>query len=99
MDGDNTCACIVADIYGDDASVQNCFIADGCNLNGKISNSIIGRSVIIEKDAIVNNCIIFSKAHIESGCIIEDAIIENGTILSKKAKVKGNLKKPAYISV
>ena len=86
-------------IYGDDASVQNCFIADGCNLNGKISNSIIGRSVIIEKDAIVNNCIIFSKAHIESGCIIEDAIIENGTILSKKAKVKGNLKKPAYISV
>lgn len=84
-------------LYGNEACVQNCFVADGCKINGKVSNSIIGRSVIIDKGAIVNNCIVFSKAHIESGCIVEDAIIENGTKLTNKVKIKGNIKKPAYI--
>ena len=87
----------VPTLYGENAGVNRCFIANGCNINGKVSNSILGRSVIIEKDAVVNNCIIFSNAHIKAGSVIEDAIIENGTVVEPKTKIKGNIKRPAYI--
>ena len=87
----------VPTLYGKNAYVNRCFVSNGCNIEGKVTNSILGRNIIIEKDAIVNNCIIFSNAHIKAGCVIEDAIIENGTIVESKTKIKGNIKKPAYI--
>ena len=84
-------------VYGPNSSVNRCFVANGCNVNGKVSNSILGRSVVIEKDVVINNSIIFSNVHIKSGAVIEDAIIEHGTVIESKTKIKGNIKKPAYI--
>lgn len=84
-------------IYGKDSSVNRCFITNGCNINGTVKNSILGRNVTIEKGAVVTNSIIFSNAHIGSDSVVEDAIVENGTVINAKTKVKGNIKKPAYI--
>ena len=84
-------------LYGKNSEVNRCYIANGCNINGKVTNSILGRNVIVEKDVSISNSIIFSNAHIKAGSIIEDAIIEHGTIVDAKAKIKGNIKKPAYI--
>lgn len=84
-------------IYRKNAQVERCFIANGCNINGKVFNSIIGRNVTIDKDAVVTNSIIFSNAHIKANSKVEDAIIENGSTIEEKTKIKGNNKKPAYI--
>ena len=84
-------------IYGTKSDVQRCFIANGCHINGKVTNSILGRNVIVDEGATINNSIIFSYAHIKKGSVVEDAIIENGSIVNEKAKVKGSIKKPAYI--
>ena len=84
-------------IYGKSSKVNRCYITNGCKINGSISNSILGRNVIIEEGAIVNNSIIFSNAHIKANSVIEDAIIENGSVVKEKTKIKGNIKKPAYI--
>lgn len=84
-------------IYGKKANVNRCYITNGCKINGTVSNSILGRNVVVEEGAVVNNSIIFSNAHIEANSVIEDAIIENGSIVKEKTKIKGNIKKPAYI--
>ena len=84
-------------IYGKKADVTRCYITNGCNINGSVSNSILGRNVIVEEGAVINNSIVFSYAHIKAGSVIEDAIIENGSIVKEKTKIKGNIKKPAYI--
>ncbi len=84
-------------VYGKNSSIKRCFVSNGCKIHGKVSNSIIGRNVIIEKDAVINNSIIFSHAHIKAGSLIEDAIIGNSTVVEEKVKIKGNIKKPAYI--
>lgn len=44
--------------YGDEADVEDCLIADGCRIEGKVKNSVLFRDVVIEKGAEVNNCII-----------------------------------------
>lgn len=84
-------------IYGKHSNINRCYISNGCNINGKVSNSIIGRNVIIEEGAVINNSIIFSHAHIKANSVIEDAIIENSSIIEENIKIKGNIKKPAYI--
>ena len=84
-------------IYGKNSEVKRCYVANGCNVDGTVTNSILGRNVIIEKGAKINNSIIFSNAHIKADSVIEDAIIEHGTIVENKTKIKGNIKKPAYI--
>jgi len=84
-------------VYGKNDSVNRCYITNGCKINGTVNNSIIGRNVIIDEGAVVNNSIVFSYAHIKTGSIVEDAIIENGSVVNEKAKIKGNIKKPAYI--
>lgn len=84
-------------IYRKNASVKRCHIANGCNIDGNVTNSILGRSVIVEKGAKINNSIILSHAHIRSGSVIEDAIIENDTVVEENVRIKGNIKKPAYI--
>ena len=84
-------------VYGKKANINRCYITNGCNINGSVSNSILGRNVIVEEGAVINNSIIFSYAHIKAGSVIEDAIIENGSVVKEKTKIKGNIKKPAYI--
>lgn len=84
-------------LYKSNASVNRCYVANGCSIDGKITNSILGRNVVVEKNVIINNSIIFSNAVIKEGSIIEDAIIENGTVVESKVKIRGNNKKPAYI--
>lgn len=84
-------------IYGKKANVNRCYITNGCKIDGHVSNSILGRNVIIEEGATVNNSIIFSYAHIKANSVIEDAIIENGSVINEKTRIKGNIKKPAYI--
>ena len=84
-------------VYGKSSNIKRSYVANGCKINGEISNSIIGRNVVVEKDAVITNSIIFSDVTIKSGCIIEDAIIEHGSVIEPKTKIKGNIKKPAYI--
>ena len=84
-------------VYGKNATVTGCYISNGCNIKGKVTNSIIGRNVVIEEGAVVNNSIIFSHAYIKANSMIEDAIIENSSVINENIKVKGNIKKPAYI--
>lgn len=84
-------------VYGEKACVDRCFIANGCKIEGKVSNSIIGRNVVVDKGATVTNSIIFSNAHIKSNSVVEDAIIDNGSVVEEKSKIKGNNKRPAYI--
>lgn len=84
-------------VYGKNSNVTGCYISNGCNIKGKVSNSIIGRNVVIDEGAVVSNSIIFSHAHIKSNSTIEDAIIENSSVVNENVRVKGNIKKPAYI--
>ena len=67
--------------YKSHAKVKNSFIANGCQIDGYVENSIIFRGVKIEKGAIVKNSIIMQKADIEKNVHL------NHVILDKRAKI------------
>ncbi|MEG1608529.1 MAG: glucose-1-phosphate adenylyltransferase subunit GlgD [Clostridia bacterium] len=74
--------------YGDKAVVKNSLIADGCEINGTVENSILFRGVVVEEGSEISNSIVM-----ENGVIMKDAklgytitdkdvTITNGKIIS-----------------
>lgn len=68
--------------YMDGAVVKNSMIADGCEIDGTVENSILFRSVKVQKGAVIKNSIIM-----ESGIIMENAKL-NYIISDKKVIVQ-----------
>ncbi len=74
--------------YGDHAHVKNSYVADGCVIDGEVENSIIFRSVKIEKGARVENSVVMQNTIVEENaslsCVISDknARITSGKTLS-----------------
>lgn len=62
--------------YGDNAVVCDSLIADGCHIEGRVENSVIFRSVNIEKGAVIKNSIIMQNSVIQSNCYIENAVLD-----------------------
>ena len=84
-------------IYGKDAEVRNSYISNGASIEGNVEGSIIARNVIVEKGAVVRNCIIFSSVRIKQGAIIENALIDKYSIVERDHVLRGKKKAPLYI--
>ena len=72
---------------GDEASVSNSIITEGCCIEGLVENCVLSNSVVIEKGAIVKDSIIMSGTVIKSCAIVNYSIIDSNTIVSENAAV------------
>lgn len=85
-------------IYGKEADVKNACVANGCDIQGTVINSIIGRNVKVKKGAVIKDSII------SSGCIIGENVYIEKTIVDREASVihvneiTGTMEKPMYIA-
>lgn len=75
--------------YGENSRVENSLIADGCIINGRVENSIIFRSVAIEKDAVVKNSIIMQDSKISQGATVEHCIADKMVSVSEGRTIIG----------
>ena len=71
------------------AKVANSRISGSCRISGTVTNSILGRGVIVEKDAVINNAIIMQGCVIESGACIENAIVDRNNKVSAGTELRG----------
>ena len=83
---------------GSSAVISNSLIADGCDIQGEVKNSILFRGVKIAKGAKVTNSIIFQDTVIGDGsslnCVIADKLV---TILDGRT-LSGHQTHPYFIS-
>lgn len=83
--------------YKDNAQVSNCYVSNGCTIDGIVENSIIGRNVVIEKNAHIKNSIIFSGTHIESGVNLSYVVSDKNAVIKHKKNIIGTPDNPIYI--
>ena len=83
--------------YSDDSVVNDCIIADGCSVYGKIENSVIFRDVVIEKGAIVKNSVIMQGTRIGADARIEYAIIDKNVTVSPSSTLTGASTVPVIV--
>ncbi|WP_409270268.1 sugar phosphate nucleotidyltransferase [Neobacillus sp. SCS-31] len=83
--------------YSSTSIVRNSMIANGCNIQGVVENSIIARGVTIGKGAVVKNCIIMQKSRIGENCIIEHVILDKDVTIENGTELKASEDSPAVI--
>ncbi len=83
--------------YGHAADVKNSFIADGCEIEGTVENSIIFRGVKIGKGTVVKNSIIMQKSQIMDNCTIENVIFDKEVVLMSGKNMVGESTYPLMV--
>ncbi len=83
--------------YAEGSNVDNCLIADGCNIHGDISDSVLFRKVTVENGASVKNCIVMQGTHIGKNAKLECVIFDKNVVVSDGAELKGTPDHPVII--
>jgi glucose-1-phosphate adenylyltransferase len=84
--------------YGADADVVNCFISDGCVIEGKIENCVLARGVKIAKNAVVKNSIIMQDSVIEENVELDHVVFDKEVYITKGRRLIGQESYPLAIS-
>ena len=71
------------------AKVSNSRISGSCRIYGTVSNSILGRGVIVEKGAVVENAIIMQGCTIKSGAHVQYAIVDRNNEVPEGTELCG----------
>ncbi|MCL2588937.1 MAG: glucose-1-phosphate adenylyltransferase subunit GlgD [Oscillospiraceae bacterium] len=83
--------------YGKDAQVENAIVADGCQIEGRVINSIICRSVRIKPGAVVENCILSNSTVVEKDAKLSWMFTDRNVIVSRGRSLVGAPTYPVYI--
>lgn len=64
---------------GSNAEVDHSIVTEGCEVEGKVANSVLSNSVYVGEGAVVNYSILMPGAEVGPGAVIEYAIIGENT--------------------
>lgn len=84
--------------YGEEATVENSLISDGCVIEGTVINSILSRGVIVKKGAVVKNSIIMQDSVIEEDVNLDHIVFDKEVYITKGKKLIGQEVYPLAIS-
>lgn len=71
------------------ADVSNSMIADGCEIDGTVKNSILFRGVKIAKGAVVENCIIMQNTVVGENVRLSCCIIDKDCVILRNRELVG----------
>lgn len=66
--------------------VEHSLFGSGCDIKGRVKDSVIFRGVSIDQTADVENCIIMQNARIESGAKLRNMIIDKNAVIGKDVR-------------
>ncbi|MFT4414254.1 glucose-1-phosphate adenylyltransferase subunit GlgD [Fredinandcohnia humi] len=77
--------------YSVSSKVSNSLIANGCDIEGTVENSIVFRGVKVNKGAIVKNSIIMQKGIIAEGSYLENVITDKQVTITQDKVIIGEI--------
>lgn len=84
--------------YGDGACVKNAIIADGCQIEGTVENSVIFRNVRVEKNCVVKNCILMQNTVVGEGTTLHWVVADKNVSIQPNRTILTYENAPFYIS-
>jgi glucose-1-phosphate adenylyltransferase len=83
--------------YFDTANVKSSFMSNGCEIEGTVENSVIGRGCIIKRGAVVKNCVVLTTAVIGEGVHIEGQVVDKNAQVIHRKEIISDPAHPGYI--
>ncbi len=84
-------------IYKDGSSVKDSLIADGCEIEGTVENSILFRGVRVKKGAVVKNSILFFNSTVDENSSLNCVVADKNTVIRENVVLSGHPTIPLYI--
>ena len=75
--------------YRDKAVVQNSLVADGCDINGTVINSILFRGVVVEEGAEIRNSIVMEGGIVKKDATLDYAITDKNVTITEDKHMSG----------
>ena len=72
---------------GNNASVKNSAISEGCYIDADIENSVVFKGAVIKKGAKIKNSVIFNDAVIEENAEVNFSIVGAKAVIGKSSKI------------
>ena len=72
---------------GTEAVVKNSMIALGCEIEGRVENSVLGSNVVVEKGATVKDAVVLAGSVIKAGATVSYSIIDENVTIGTNAVV------------
>nr|WP_317284032.1 glucose-1-phosphate adenylyltransferase subunit GlgD [uncultured Sellimonas sp.] len=83
--------------YFDSAEVKNSLVSNGCQIEGTVENSVIGRGCVIKKGAVIKNSVILPGSFISSDVHIENYVVDKKAKIMHVADLTAPANDPGYI--
>ncbi len=87
----------VPSYYGEESSIDNCIVADGCMLEGSVSASVLFRQVTIKEGAVIENCLVMNDTVVGENCQLKYVILDKDVTVRPGTKLIGTPTKPIII--
>lgn len=84
-------------VYASGSVVKNCFLANGCKIEGELENCILGRGVVVKKGAKIKNAIISAHSIIGENTTMENVVVDRDAQIIHSTLIKGTLENPVCI--
>ncbi|MDO4940650.1 MAG: glucose-1-phosphate adenylyltransferase subunit GlgD [Erysipelotrichaceae bacterium] len=85
-------------LYEKGAKVQGSIIANGCQIEGTVINSVIGRNVVIKPGAVIKDSIVLPDTFIDKNVKLDCAIVDRLAIVTHVKDLTGTKDNPIYIN-
>lgn len=83
--------------YVGEGRAVNSIVADGCEIEGYVENSILFRGVKIGRGAVVKNSIIMQAAEIGENASLNCVILDKGVTIGNEANLSGHVTYPIVL--
>ena len=83
--------------YGENASVKNSLLANGCVIDGEVEDSMLFRGVHVGKGTKIKGCIIMQECDIDENCTLEHVIADKNCHIREGRRLAGDISYPSII--
>lgn len=83
--------------YFESSTVKNSVVSNGCNVKGKVENSVLGRGCVIKEGAVVKNCVLLSDVVIGKDVHIENFVVDRNAKITHAKEVVASETEPGYV--
>ena len=93
-------ACLVRnrEIIGEDASIVNSMITQGCIINGEVEGSVLFDNVHVGKGAKIVDSVLMPGVLVEEGAEVYKAIVDENCVIRSGTEINKEAKKVMLIS-
>ena len=84
-------------LYKEGANVSGSLIANGCQIEGTVINSVVGRNVIIKDGVVIKDSVILPDSFIDRNVKLNCAVVDRRAIVTHIKDLDGTPENPIYV--